>query len=422
MLGKKSVSIVFAVVFVLSMLLSACGAPAAPAAPAAAPEKPAAAAEVKPTEAVVETAAAPVEKQTVKIAFIGPLTGPGAAVGIGARNSFQLKVDEVLAAGDYPYNIEIVNEDDASDPATGVAAATKVASDPDVVAAATHWNSPVGLATVDVFHKYGVLQVFWGTIHKDIIYGNDYKEPVRVIPTSAQSMELAGDYAVQFKRMNWVIINDTTDYGTKIRDEFTASMEKRGGKVLEAIGVTVGQQDFSAVLSRVKELKPDGIFYAGVTTEAAGVRIQSMKMGMTDVIFMGPPGIQSDTFGEITVKDAEGTFCSGTFDVNSSEEGKAFVKAYAAKYTEPYEQNGPYAYDSAAVILEALKAVGPDRAKITDYVLSHSFKGVIGDIKWDEAGQNTVGGLTMYVNQDAKWVKYEDSEYASGKRTLPWEK
>lgn len=367
-------------------------------------------------------AAKPAEKQTVKIGFIGPLSGGGAAVGIGAKNSFQLKVDEVLADGTYPYNIVVVYEDDASDPATGVAAATKIASDPDVVAAATHWNSPVGLATVDIFHKYGVAQVFWGTIHRDIIYGNDYKEPVRVIPTSEQSMELAAEYAVKFDRMEWVIINDTTDYGTKIRDEFTASLEKRGGKVLEAIGVTVGQQDFSAVITRVKELNPEGIFYAGVTTEAAGVRIQSVKMGLTDVIFMGPPGIQSDTFGEITQADAEGTFVSGTFDVNSSEAGKAFVVAYNAKYTEPFEQNGPYAYDSAAIILEALKAVGPDRTKIVDYILSHTFKGVIGDIQWDEYGQNGVGGLTMYVNQDQKWVKFEDSEYASGVRTFPWVK
>ena len=367
-------------------------------------------------------AAKPAEKQTVKIGFIGPLSGGGAAVGIGAKNSFQLKVDEVLADGTYPYNIVVVYEDDASDPATGVAAATKIASDPDVVAAATHWNSPVGLATVDIFHKYGVAQVFWGTIHRDIIYGNDYKEPVRVIPTSEQSMELAAEYAVKFDRMEWVIINDTTDYGTKIRDEFTTSLEKRGGKVLEAIGVTVGQQDFSAVITRVKELNPEGIFYAGVTTEAAGVRIQSVKMGLTDVIFMGPPGIQSDTFGEITQADAEGTFVSGTFDVNSSEAGKAFVAAYNAKYTEPFEQNGPYAYDSAAIILEALKAVGPDRTKIVDYILSHTFKGVIGDIQWDEYGQNGVGGLTMYVNQDQKWVKFEDSEYASGVRTFPWAK
>jgi branched-chain amino acid transport system substrate-binding protein len=362
------------------------------------------------------------EKSLVKIAFIGPLTGGNAAVGKGAKNSFELKVAEVLAKGDYPYRIQVLYEDDASDPATGVAAATMVGSDPDVVAAATHWNSPVGLATVHVFHKFGLAQLFWGTIHADIIYGNDYKEKVRLIPTSKDSNDLAGEYAKKLNRTNWVIVHDTTDYGTKNRDEFKAAIEAMGGKILGAFGVTVGQQDFAAVLSKVKELNPQGIYYGGVVTEGAGVRKQANKLGLTKVMFMGPPGIQSDTFGQLTGADGEAAFCSGTFDVNSSTEGKAFVKAYGAKYPkEPFEQNGPYAYDSAAIILEALKAVGPDRAKIVNYIRTHEFKGVIGDIMWDSAGQNRRGGLTMYANQKGKWVKFEESEYGLGKRKLPWQ-
>lgn len=363
------------------------------------------------------------DQQTVKIAFIGPLTGGNAAVGKGAKNSFELKVNEVLAKGDYPYKVEIVNEDDAGDPATGVAAANKVCSDPDVVAAATHWNSPVGLATVGIFNKCGMAQIFWGTIHADIIYANDYNNNFRIIATSKDSNNLAAEYAKKFNIMNWVIVNDTTDYGTKNRDEFQAAIEKAGGTVLGTFGITVGQQDFSAVMSKVKELNPAGIYYGGVVTEGAGILKQAKKVGLDKVMFMGPPGIQSDTFGEIAGTDGEGAFCSGTFDVNSSDAGKEFVKAYNAKYpNEPYEQNGPYAYDSAGIILEALKAVGPDRAKIIEYIGSHEFTGVIGEIKWDSFGQATTGGLTMYVNQDGKWVKYENSEYASGIRKLPWEK
>ena len=367
-----------------------------------------------------EAAAGP---KTVKIAFIGPLTGGNAAVGKGAKNSFEMKVNEVLAKGDYPYKIEIINEDDASDPATGVAAANKVGSDPEIVAAATHWNSPVGLATVSVFNKFGMAQIFWGTIHSDIMYGNDYNNNFRIIATSKDSNNLAALFAKKFNRMNWVIVHDTTDYGTKNKDEFKSSLEAVGGKILGSFGITAGQQDFSAVMSKVKELNPDGIYYGGVVTEGAGVRKQANKVGLGKLMFMGPPGIQSDTFGKIAGTDGEGTFCSGTFDVNSNESGKAFVKAYEVKYPNaPFEQNGPYAYDSAGIILDALKAVGPDRAKIVEYIGSHDFKGVIGDIKWDKFGQATTGGLTMYVNQDAKWVKFEESEYANGTRKLIWEK
>lgn len=361
------------------------------------------------------------DKPLVKIGFIGPLTGGNAAVGIGAKNSFELRVNEILSSGDYPYNVEVVYEDDASDPATGVAAANKLCADPALVAAATHWNSPVGLATVHIFHRFNVAQLLWGTIHADIIYGNDYKTKARLIPTSKESMELAGEWVVEkFGLKNWVIIHDTTDYGTNLRNEFASALESRGGKVLESFGITAGQQDFGAVLGKVRGLKPEGIFYGGVLPDGGAVRRQAARMGLAKAMYLGAPGIQSDTFGELTGPSGEGAFCSGTFDPHNSPEGKAFIERYSAKYSEPYEQNGPYAYDSAGVILDAIREVGPDRIKVADYIWNNSFKGIIGDIKWDAHGQNITGGLNMYVNQDGKWIRYEDSDYATGKRTLPW--
>ena len=41
-----------------------------------------------------------------------------------------------------------------------------------------------------------------------------------------------------------------------------------------------------------------------------------------------------------------------------------------------------------------------------------------GEISFDDHGQNTVAAITKYVVQDGKWVVWEDSEYATGKRKL----
>jgi len=361
-------------------------------------------------------------EKVVKIAFVGPLTGPNAAVGIGARNSFELKVSEVTGKGDFPYKVQVVYEDDASDPATGVGAANKVCSDPDVAAAGTHWNSPVGLATVHVFHKFGVAQVFWGTIHPDITYKNNYPEVTRVIPMSYMQNERAAELGVkEFGKKRWVIIHDTTDYGTKNRDEMAAAIKKRGGDIVGTFGVTVGQQDFMGVLTKVKDLAPEAIYYGGVVTESALVRTQASKVGLDKILYIGMAGKQSDTFGKIAGAVAEGSFCSSTFDISASAVGQAFEKAYYAKYKEPYEQNGAYSYDAAGVILQAIKAVGPDRAKVVQYIRSNDYQGVLGLTHFDDHGQSVTGGLTMYVNQDGKWIRWEDSEFKSGKRKLRWQ-
>jgi branched-chain amino acid transport system substrate-binding protein len=44
---------------------------------------------------------------------------------------------------------------------------------------------------------------------------------------------------------------------------------------------------------------------------------------------------------------------------------------------------------------------------------------IVGKITFDDHGQNTVAVITKYVVQDGKFVEWEDSEYASGKRKLP---
>ena len=61
------------------------------------------------------------EKPLVKIGFIGPLTGPNAAFGLGARNSADLAVKQANERENAPYKYELVVMDDASDPSTGVA-------------------------------------------------------------------------------------------------------------------------------------------------------------------------------------------------------------------------------------------------------------------------------------------------------------
>lgn len=122
------------------------------------------------------------QAKVVKIGFIGPLTGPNAAQGVGARNAFDLKIREANASGKFPYKIEMVALDDASDPATGVAAALRLVFDPAVVAASGHWNSAVALATIHTFHTYRIPFIVWGAIHPDITGFYKYPGSNRINP------------------------------------------------------------------------------------------------------------------------------------------------------------------------------------------------------------------------------------------------
>jgi len=98
-------------------------------------------------------------------------------------------------------------------------------------------------------------------------------------------------------------------------------------------------------------------------------------------------------------------------------------KYNAQKYDGPPEAYGAFAYAAMDMILNTIEKVGPDRKKvIADLGNVKDRDSIVGKITFDDHGQNTVAVITKYVIQDGKFVEWDDSEYASGKRKLPGQK
>src|SRR3954471_22923577 len=112
------------------------------------------------------------QKQTVKLVFIGPLTGGVSANGIGGRHSAGLAVVLRSEAARAKSKYELVSLDDECKPNTAVQAATKAAADKSIVAGVTHYCSVTAIATVDTYHKFGFPIVVWGAVLPDITYRN----------------------------------------------------------------------------------------------------------------------------------------------------------------------------------------------------------------------------------------------------------
>ena len=74
------------------------------------------------------------------------------------------------------------------------------------------------------------------------------------------------------------------------------------------------------------------------------------------------------------------------------------------------------------LILDTIEKTGPDRKKVIAALNGVKGKNaadsIIGKIDFDDHGQNTIAIISKYVAQDGKWVLWEESEYAAGKRKL----
>ena len=370
------------------------------------------------------TEASKAENKTVKIAFLGPLTGSNAMQGVGARNAFQLAIKQANDSGKLAYKVEVVDLDDASNPATGASAAQKAVADPAIVAAVGHWNSPVAEATIPIFKSAGIPLVIWGAIGPKLTSADNYPYVTRVAPTQVQENSPLATFAINnLARKKWAIISDTSTYGKSNTEAWTNELKKSAGtEVVSVDEIQVGQIDFRPILSKIKTENVDAIYFGGVVMEGAMVRRQASELGLKDTLLVGISGILDDKFIETAGSEAaEGVIATKPGkDISEMTGGKAFDDAYnKAGYKEPYGAYGPYAFDAANIVVEALKQVGPDKKALVNAITKVKYDGLLGTTTFNEVGQTTNVASTVSVVQDGKWVAWDASKYKSGERKLP---
>lgn len=352
-------------------------------------------------------------KETIKLGFIGPLSGGNAMQGLGAANGFRLAISQVNESGDYPYQVEPVVLDDASTPSTGVSAALKLVNDPDVVAATGHWNSPVALATIPVFDRANMPFIIWGAISPKITEQN-VPEVTRVTPTLAQENEPLADWLVNDLGYKKIAIVSTTDnYGQENVKAFTEYATANGAEIVSSDSVPTDTTNFKSVLSTINASDAEIVYFGGVIAPAGILRKQMADLGM-DIPMAGISGIYDTEFLELAGEAADGTLVTVP-GVKENPRLKAFKKAYEeANFDDPPGPYAKYAYDAAGILLKVIREHGIDDSDaLIQAIRSIRYEGALGVTTFDDNGQTELQIHTdHYVAEDGEWVLYSESSYA----------
>jgi branched-chain amino acid transport system substrate-binding protein len=346
------------------------------------------------------------QQRVVKVAYVGPLTGPNTAMGIGTRNSMDLAIREANAKNALPFKVELISESDDSKPSTGVAAIQKLCNDPDVVATSAHWNSPVALATIPYFKGCNLLNLVSGA-SVDALTQGGVPEMARVsTPFGYLLPHLADSLINKLKFKTIAIVKSRDAFGDAGTDGFVPEYEKRGGKIIATEGYNVGDRDFTAILTKIRQLRPDAVYLAGLTTEAALVVRQMRQLGMQNA-FVGHAGWQTSTFIEAAGPAGEGSIVVTSLPfLNQLPDGEGYAKRYAAAgFKEPHEAYGPFGYAAGQVIVQLMKQHGPDRKAIVAGVRKlQDAETIFGKGHFDERGELQPKYVDMAVLKAGDWA------------------
>ncbi|HET9443515.1 MAG TPA: branched-chain amino acid ABC transporter substrate-binding protein [Acidimicrobiales bacterium] len=367
--------------------------------------------------------------KTVKIGVIAPLSGGLTALGLGIRNSVDLAIQLANEEEKIPgWKIELAAEDDTAKAEVGAQVATKLASDPEVAGVVGTLNSSVALQVQPILARENIVMVSPANTGVELTQGTDpakkarpYENYFRVSTTDAIQGPFAANYAVDdLKVKNVVTIHDKKTYGQGLVQAFSAQLEKKGAKIVAAETINPGDQDFSGVLTKIKPLNADLIYYGGEYPEAQLLTSQAKSQGITAPV-MGGDGIYDKTYITTAKEAAEGDLCTSIgAPTDQLETAADFVEAYeAADFADDFSAYGAYSFDAANVIIEAMAKVlegedeiTPDvREKIVQEVGETELDGATGEVAFDEFGDTVTKVLTVYKVTAGEWKAVKTDEF-----------
>jgi branched-chain amino acid transport system substrate-binding protein len=360
-------------------------------------------------------------QQQLTIVSSLPRTGSANAQSTSITNGIRLALKEVeYKSGTISLAYE--DWDDASpargnwDPAVEAANADKAIQNPSVVAYIGPYNSGAAKISMPKLNQAGLLMVSpaasWpgltkpglGEPNEPTIYRPSGKVTFfRVVPADDLQGDVGAQWAKDLGATSTYILHDGELYGKGVASIFKKGAEQRGLTVLEFDKIDPKASNYRSLAIKIKQRKPDLIFFGGTTQTGAGQLIKDLRAAGVPAKFMVPDGCYESAFIEAAGRDAveANTFITfGGIPANQlTGKGKKFYEAYKSTYGAEPEAYAAYGYEAAKVVLAAIdRATTKDRQGIiAATALTKDFEGVLGTWSFDAQGDTTLRTMSGNV-------------------------
>jgi branched-chain amino acid transport system substrate-binding protein len=417
-------------VFVIAgLLLAACAPAPQPAAPAeqateAAAEATEAAAE-EATEAAAEAAAGCTDAlgcveiaagDPIKIGYALVTAGPNASLGEDSARGVEIAVED-LGGEIMGHPVEIVGEDSGCSPEGGQAAATKLASDPALVAVIGTSCSSEARVGAPILADVGLSMISPSNTAPDLT------DPAKRTPgyfRTAHNDLVQGRVAAEFVfnelgLTKAATIHDGSLYAVGLATAFADAYKELGGEIVSEQAVNVGDTDMRPVLTTIAAAGPEFIYLPIFTAEAGFVVSQSKEVpGLENIKLMSADGSFSQNFVEAAGDAALGMYLSSPDFSAFGDAYQGFLSKHEEKYGEPpLSAFHAHAYDAMNVIVAAIEATATQngdtliigKQALRDAIAATAgFQGLTGNITCDPNGDCADPKIAVYeVTDVAAW-------------------
>ncbi|MCX5496998.1 branched-chain amino acid ABC transporter substrate-binding protein [Kaistia dalseonensis] len=345
---------------------------------------------------LLATLALPAEAD-IRIAVIGPMTGPYQALGKQIQAGVQKAADDINAKGGIGgERISVDVEDDACKADDAAAAANRAAGRGDVLVVG-HVCAEAAKAAAAVYAKAGIVAITPAVTA--IGYTDERAGPsiFRLATRDDAQGAAAGAYlASHFADARIAILHDGSPYGKPLADATKQAMNEAGKREARADSFDPGAKDYNALADRLKADAIDVVFVGGYQADAALI-LKALRAKGSKAILMGGDALGTSEFVNSAGDAAEGTLLTFFTDWRLAPDAQNVVAAMRAAGTEPQGYTLPAyaAVQSWAAARQSAGATGTIAALSTDITPT-----ILGALAFDAKGDAEIPGFTVNVWKD----------------------
>jgi len=330
-------------------------------------------------------------QQTIKIANIVELSGPGTTSGTNFRDGVLLAIKEINAAGGIlGKKIEATTSDTQSNP--GVAKGlTQKAIDQDVFAVFGPVFSGSIMVSMAETRRAEIPNFTGGEAAAITMQGNPYV--FRTSFTQATAMPKIARYITeQAKVKSLALIYVNNDFGKGGREMLMKALDKTPTKIVADVSTDSGQVDFSAAVLRAKQSNADAVFAYTNEEESARLLRELRKQGWNKPV-IGETVLTSQKVIELAGEAANGAVAHVGLTVDAPLPA---IRAFRAKFEREYkyisDHNGMKGYSGVFALKAAIEKVGKlDRKAVAKAMHTLKVKavdqpGILMDVEFDAKG------------------------------------
>ncbi len=342
---------------------------------------------------------------TIKIGFVGPLSGDAANLGANARAAVEIAVDEVNKAGGVNGRpLEVVYEDGGCNGKTASAAANKLINADHVPVILGGACSGETMSFTGAAEQSKTVVFSYCSSVPALTNAGDYI--FRDYPSDSFQGVYGANYAYnQLGARKVAILYVKSDWGAGIKDVFKPAFQNLGGQIVAEEGYEQTSRDLRTQLTKIKSVKPDLVYFLGYTDESIAGLKQAAELGLN------VPKLGGDAWDDPKIFSGAGRAAEGVmYTVVTAPLNDQFKVAMKAKTgTDDVLACTPTAYDAVKILAGIMAKVGTDPTAIKSALYQTDYKGGVSnaEIAFDQNGDVKVASYIVkkVVNGKAVEVK-----------------